>query len=118
MNNKHTKDKSVRDLIQVIEKESETPPQNEKKPTNNSNIIKIKKKRTNVLDTAKLAPTPVLLIIDNFYNNPMETRKFILQQDFRIRGNYPGPRTICFATPEIRDMIQKFILFKYGFKVC
>ena len=116
MNNKHTKDKSVRDLIQVIEKESETPPQNEKKPTNNSNITKIKKKRTNVLDTAKLAPTPVLLIIDNFYNNPIQTRNFILQQDFRIRGNYPGPRTVSFATSEIRDMIQKYVL-PFGGKI-
>ena len=107
MNNKNTK--SVKYLLQVIEKEEETPPRNEN-PTNNSNITKIKKKRINVLDKAKLAPTPVLIIIDNFYNNPIQTRNFILQQDFRIRGNYPGPRTVSFATSEIRDMIQKYVL--------
>ena len=43
MNNKNTK--SVKDLLQVIEKEEETPPRNEN-PTNNSNITKIKKKES------------------------------------------------------------------------
>ena len=35
--------------------------------------------------------------IDNFYSNPDDTRKFILTQEFKIRGNYPGKRTISFA---------------------
>ena len=54
-------------------------------------------------------PTPILLVIDNFYNNPHETREYILKQDFKIRGNYPGQRTVSYATPEIQDMIQKWI---------
>ena len=36
-----------------------------------------------VIDTANTPPTPVLIIIDNFYNNPMETREHILTQEFK-----------------------------------
>lgn len=59
---------------------------------------------------------PILLIIDNFYNNPMEIRNYILHQEFKIRGNYPGQRTLSYATPEIRDKIQTFI-YPYGGKI-
>ena len=66
-------------------------------------------KKTSVLDTSTTPPTPVVLVIDNFYNNPDDTRNFILTQEFKIRGNYPGQRTVCFATEEIRDIIQTYI---------
>ena len=69
-----------------------------------------------VIDTANTPPTPVLIIIDNFYNNPMETREHILTQEFKIRGNYPGQRTISFATQEIKDKIQKWI-YPFGGKI-
>jgi hypothetical protein len=49
------------------------------------------------------------LVIDNFYSNPDDTRKFILTQEFKIRGNYPGKRTISFADENTRDCIQKYI---------
>ena len=32
-------------------------------------------------------------IVDNFYSNVDEVREFALQQDFGVRGNYPGQRT-------------------------
>ena len=32
-------------------------------------------------------------VIDNFYSDVDEVRKFALEQDFSVRGNYPGPRT-------------------------
>ena len=32
-------------------------------------------------------------IIDNFYNNPDETRNFALAREFLTEGNYPGYRT-------------------------
>ena len=35
-----------------------------------------------------------LIIIDNFYNNPDETRNWALKQDFKVRGNFPGQRTL------------------------
>jgi hypothetical protein len=62
--------------------------------------------KTNVM---KKSPTCSLLVIDNFYNNPMDTRNFILSQDFSVKGNYPGQRTISYATDSLRDIIQKYI---------
>ena len=50
-----------------------------------------------------------LLVIDNFYNNALETRNHILQQPFDVKGNYPGARTVSYATTEIRDIIQDHI---------
>jgi hypothetical protein len=50
-----------------------------------------------------------LLIIDNFYNNAMETRNFILTQDFKVIGNYPGQRTESYANEHLKDMIQGYI---------
>jgi hypothetical protein len=50
-----------------------------------------------------------LLVIDNFYNNPYETRKHILTQPFDVKGNYPGSRTVSYATTEIRNIIQDHI---------
>ena len=65
--------------------------------------------RKSVFDTGKTAPTPIFLVIDNVYSNPMETRNHILTQDFKVRGNYPGQRTVSFATTELKDMIQKWV---------
>ena len=65
--------------------------------------------RKNVFDTASTSPTPMFLVIDNVYNNPLETRKHILAQDFKVRGNYPGQRTESFATEELKNMIQKWV---------
>ena len=81
-----------------------------KQPEVKSSTIK------NVVNTSTTPPTPILLIIDNFYNNPVETRNHILRQEFKVRGNYPGQRTLSYATPEIRDMIQKWIL-PFGGKI-
>lgn len=50
-----------------------------------------------------------LIVIDNFYNNPYDTRKYILTQEFLVRGNYPGQRTISYANEDIKSIIQKYI---------
>ncbi len=34
-----------------------------------------------------------LLILDNFYNDPVGVREFALSQAFDVPGNYPGNRT-------------------------
>jgi hypothetical protein len=70
----------------------------------------------NKLTITPLPPSPILLIIDNFYNNPMETREYILEQNFTIRGNYPGQRTVSHATEEIKNMIQRWVL-PFGGKI-
>jgi len=36
------------------------------------------------------------LTIDNFYADPMKVREFALSQEFAVRGNYPGQRTVSF----------------------
>jgi hypothetical protein len=50
-----------------------------------------------------------LIVIDNFYKNPDEVRDYVLQQEFGIRGNYPGQRTISYATEEIKNLLQKYV---------
>ena len=46
----------------------------------------------------------------------METRKYILEQEFKIRGNYPGQRTLSYASEEIKSIIQEWI-YPFGGKI-
>jgi hypothetical protein len=50
-----------------------------------------------------------LIIVDNFYNNALDVRKYILTQEFSVKGNYPGQRTISYATEDLKNIIQKYI---------
>ena len=50
-----------------------------------------------------------LVIIDNFYSNPDQVRKYVLEQDFSVMGNYPGRRTKSDTNQGIRDCIQKYL---------
>jgi len=54
-------------------------------------------------------PNCGLIVIDNFYNNALETREYILKQDFSVRGNYPGQRTISYANQHLMNIIQKYV---------
>ena len=54
-------------------------------------------------------PSCGLIVIENFYENPYETRNYILTQDFKVRGNYPGQRTISYANQHLKDIIQEYI---------
>jgi hypothetical protein len=54
-------------------------------------------------------PSCSLIVIDNFYNNALETREYILTQEFLVRGNYPGQRTISFANEGLKSIIQKYV---------
>jgi len=56
--------------------------------------------------------TPVkgsLIVVDNFYNNALETRNYVLTQEFTVKGNYPGQRTVSYATEDLKNIIQKYI---------
>jgi hypothetical protein len=55
------------------------------------------------------SPECGLIIVDNFYNNPNETREYILTQQFTVKGNFPGQRTMSYATPELKNIIQKYV---------
>jgi len=50
-----------------------------------------------------------LMVIDNFYTNAQATRDYMLTQEFKVRGNYPGQRTISFANEHLKEMIQGYI---------
>ena len=54
-------------------------------------------------------PSCSLIVVDNFYQNAMNTRKFILSQEFLVKGNFPGKRTISYATQTIKDQIEKYV---------
>lgn len=53
-------------------------------------------------------------IIDNFYGDVDAVREQALKQDFSVRGNYPGPRTVSFLNPSIKDTIEKVVSPYYG----
>jgi hypothetical protein len=57
----------------------------------------------------KRPPTCGLIIVDNFYNNAIETRNYILTQDFCVKGNFPGQRTVSYANEELKEIIQKYV---------
>lgn len=79
------------------------------------NYLEINKKISDQIEQAKIyynKPKSIycnLLVIDNFYTNAMETRNFILTQEFSVKGNYPGQRTVSYATQEIKNMIEGYI---------
>jgi hypothetical protein len=84
---------------------------------NNNNVeneiekeIKRQTKYKKLFDDIQIRkPSCGLIVIDNFYNNPHDTRKYILTQDFKVRGNYPGQRTISYANQHLKDIIQEYI---------
>jgi len=73
-------------------------------------------KRHEILATIKRNPSIGLIVVDNFYTNPLETRNFILTQPFLVRGNYPGQRTMSYATDGLRELIQGYVM-PFGGKI-
>ena len=84
---------------------------------NLKNEVEIQTKYKKLFDDIKTrGPSCGLIVIDNFYNNPYETRKFVLEQEFMVRGNYPGQRTISYANEYLKEIIQKYVE-PYGGKI-
>jgi hypothetical protein len=80
----------------------------------NTNDDKGEKPRSNkeILFEARLKrpPSCSLVIIENFYKDPLQVREFILQQDFFVgRGSYPGRRSRSYANSHLREIIQSYI---------
>ena len=48
-------------------------------------------------------------IIDNFYSDVDAVREFALQQDFSVKGNYPGNRTISFLNESVKETIESIV---------
>jgi hypothetical protein len=53
-----------------------------------------------------MAQKTSLIVIDDFYANPMEVRNFALNQQFNITGNFPGFRTTSLLNDTIKEAIQ------------
>jgi hypothetical protein len=66
---------------------------------------------SSILEIATLTrpPSCSVIAIDNFYNNPLKIREYILTQEFSVTGNYPGKRTSSHATPHLKDILQKYV---------
>ena len=94
------------------------------KPTNQEDIKKEMEKQMERQmkykqffdDMQNRGPSCGLIVIDNFCKNPYEIRKHILTLDFSIRGNYPGQRTISYATQHLKDIIQDYVM-PFGGKI-
>jgi hypothetical protein len=91
----------------------------EKETTTNEKIGKdtVEKITNDILMADKLftaqvsrPPQGAIIVVDNLYNNPMQTRNFILSQEFKVRGNFPGQRTISYANEDLKNIIQRYIL--------
>lgn len=50
-----------------------------------------------------------LIIVDDFYNNPESVRNFALEQEFNVKGNYPGLRTKEFLSDGVKDCIKEIV---------
>jgi hypothetical protein len=62
-----------------------------------------------LLMSRQTTPSCGLIIIDNFYNNALDTRNYMLTQDFSVKGNYPGNRTRSYANEHLKKIIQKYV---------
>jgi hypothetical protein len=99
----------------IIDTSNTSNTDNDKKPNiKNDETDKTQLKQTiqtNLLKTVVKTRSPAcgLIIVDNFYNNPMETRNYILTQEFSVKGNYPGKRTRSYANEQLKGIIQKYV---------
>jgi hypothetical protein len=50
-----------------------------------------------------------VIITDDFYSNPDSVRQFALQQEFKVRGNFPGSRTVSCLNQDVKDTIQTIL---------
>ena len=96
---------------------AETNEKQKEETNENEHLKEVEEIKKNILLGDKLFksqlsrnPSGSLIVVDNFYNNPLQTREYILKQDFKVQGNYPGKRTISYATEELKTIIQKYIL--------
>jgi len=70
---------------------------------------KKEKPRVDLSTMLKRPPSCGLIIVDNFYNNAMDTRNYILTQEFSVKGNFPGQRTVSYASQHLKEIIQKYV---------
>jgi hypothetical protein len=52
-----------------------------------------------------------MMVIDNFYSNPDAVRNYALEQEFLVKGNYPGVRTTPYLPDDVKDCISYWMGF-------
>ena len=55
-----------------------------------------------------------LLIIDDFYTSPDTVRSYALQQEFNVKGNFPGARSKPYLSDDIKGAINYIMQFAGG----
>lgn len=53
-------------------------------------------------------------IIDDFYSNVDDVRNHALTQNFNVKGNFPGCRTISFINDSVKSTIESIVSPIYG----
>ena len=56
-----------------------------------------------------MAQKTSIIVIDNFYSNPMDVRNFALKQEFNVTGQFPGFRTKPLLNDTIKEAIQYIV---------
>lgn len=64
---------------------------------------------SHALPRAKVDALPVIIVIDNFYEDPTHIRSEALKMDFSVKGNYPGTRTQPFASNDIKERFEGIV---------
>lgn len=55
-----------------------------------------------------------LIVADDFYDDPDDVRNFALNQEFAVRGNYPGLRTKSFLNESHKQVINALVSHAAG----
>lgn len=58
----------------------------------------------------KLSPElPEIFVIDEFYDEPLETRKFALEQEYESVQGYPGKKSQGFPNSGVKEVLEKVL---------
>lgn len=60
-----------------------------------------------------MAQKTSLIVVDDFYANPMDVRNFALNQKFDVTGNFPGFRTNPLLNDTIKEAIQ-YVIYPFS----
>jgi len=63
----------------------------------------------NIKYTRNVSSSIRLIVIDNFYEDPMSIRNFAIQQSFEKHIFHPGYRTESFVCDELKEIIQSVL---------
>ena len=55
-----------------------------------------------------------LIIVDDFYQDPDSVRNYALSQEFSVKGNFPGARTVPYLPDDVQLAISHHMQFAGG----